>query len=216
MLPVASVSELAAQAVGLEPLEHRFGDLVPTIVDGERVAAGLELLEFGDSGGIPVLLERGPGDDIGHGVVGGSGDEQQRSARGVRGVDLGLRMQHEVGCGGLEQGSRGRRNRPLVEQFGGFRFAERIAESEAELARSEPEPEPLVDTPEMQLVAELKPGIWLEFVTGPETVERAKLSWISPMSGRYLFVNRRGLKVASGVKAGGLGSINHNRALLAR
>jgi len=68
--------------------------------------------------------------------------------------------------------------------------------AEAELARSEPEPEPLVDTPEMQLVAELKPGIWLEFVTGPETVERAKLSWISPMSGRYLFVNRRGLKVA--------------------
>jgi len=71
-----------------------------------------------------------------------------------------------------------------------------IAESEAELARSEPEPESLVDTPEMQLVAELKPGIWLEFVSGPETVERAKLSWISPMSGRYLFVNRRGLKVA--------------------
>lgn len=71
-----------------------------------------------------------------------------------------------------------------------------IAESEAELARSEPAPAPPVDTPEMQLVAELKPGTWLEFVTGPETVERAKLSWISPMSGRYLFVNRRGLKVA--------------------
>ena len=71
-----------------------------------------------------------------------------------------------------------------------------IAESEAELARSEPMVEPPADTPEMQLVAELKPGIWLEFVTGPETVERAKLSWISPMSGRYLFVNRRGLKVA--------------------
>lgn len=71
-----------------------------------------------------------------------------------------------------------------------------IAESEAELARSEPAVEPPADTPEMQLVAELKPGIWLEFVTGPETVERAKLSWISPMSGRYLFVNRRGLKVA--------------------
>jgi len=71
-----------------------------------------------------------------------------------------------------------------------------IAESEAELARSEPEPEPPIDTPEMQLVAELKPGTWLEFVTGPDTIERAKLSWISPMSGRYLFVNRRGLKVA--------------------
>ncbi|AIF47284.1 DUF1631 domain-containing protein [Dyella japonica] len=71
-----------------------------------------------------------------------------------------------------------------------------IAESEAELSRSEPEVEPPADTPEMQLVAELKPGTWLEFVTGPETIERAKLSWISPMSGRYLFVNRRGLKVA--------------------
>lgn len=71
-----------------------------------------------------------------------------------------------------------------------------IVETEAELARSEPEPEPLIDTPEMQLVAELKPGTWLEFMSGPETIERAKLSWISPMSGRYLFVNRRGLKVA--------------------
>jgi hypothetical protein len=69
-----------------------------------------------------------------------------------------------------------------------------IVETEAELVRSEPEPAP--DTPEMLLVIELKPGTWLEFVTGPETIERAKLSWISPMSGRYLFVNRRGLKVA--------------------
>ncbi|HET6554242.1 MAG TPA: DUF1631 domain-containing protein [Dyella sp.] len=71
-----------------------------------------------------------------------------------------------------------------------------IAESEAELARTAPEAEPVLDTPEMRLVAELKPGTWLEFVSGPETIERAKLSWISPMSGRYLFVNRRGLKVA--------------------
>lgn len=71
-----------------------------------------------------------------------------------------------------------------------------IAESDAELSRSEAEPEPALDTPEMRLVAELKPGTWLEFAAGPETIERAKLSWISPMSGRYLFVNRRGLKVA--------------------
>ncbi|WP_243041732.1 DUF1631 domain-containing protein [Dyella sedimenti] len=71
-----------------------------------------------------------------------------------------------------------------------------IAESAADLARDEPEPEPPLDTPEMRLVAELKPGTWLEFVTGPDTIERAKLSWVSPMSGRYLFVNRRGLKVA--------------------
>jgi hypothetical protein len=49
---------------------------------------------------------------------------------------------------------------------------------------------------QLDLVKELKPGTWLEFVREANNVERAKLSWISPMSGRYLFVNRRGLKVA--------------------
>ena len=42
----------------------------------------------------------------------------------------------------------------------------------------------------------LQPGTWLEFCLADEAMTRAKLSWISPMSGRYLFVNRRGLKVA--------------------
>ena len=49
---------------------------------------------------------------------------------------------------------------------------------------------------ELQVVRELRPGTWLEFSARGDTPERAKLSWISPMSGRYLFVNRRGLKVA--------------------
>ena len=42
----------------------------------------------------------------------------------------------------------------------------------------------------------LPPGPWLEFSLTEDNLTRAKLSWISPMSGRYLFVNRRGLKVA--------------------
>lgn len=71
-----------------------------------------------------------------------------------------------------------------------------IAESEAALDAIEPAPEPVEDTPELRMVGELKPGIWLEFITEGDTLERAKPSWISPMSGRYLFVNRRGLKVA--------------------
>jgi len=61
-------------------------------------------------------------------------------------------------------------------------------------ANAEPE-EPFEEGPELLQVRELKPGSWLEFTTGEDSVERAKLSWISPMSGRYLFVNRRGLKV---------------------
>ncbi len=51
-------------------------------------------------------------------------------------------------------------------------------------------------SPEAALVRELKPGCWIEFIDAQGARERAKLSWISPISGRYLFVNRRGLKVA--------------------
>ncbi len=52
------------------------------------------------------------------------------------------------------------------------------------------------DSPEWHQVQALQPGTWLEFCLADEAMTRAKLSWISPMSGRYLFVNRRGLKVA--------------------
>ncbi len=52
------------------------------------------------------------------------------------------------------------------------------------------------DSPEWHQVEALQPGVWLEFQLPDEPMVRAKLSWISPMSGRYLFVNRRGLKVA--------------------
>jgi hypothetical protein len=52
------------------------------------------------------------------------------------------------------------------------------------------------DSPEWHQVKALQPGTWLEFCLADEAMARAKLSWISPMSGRYLFVNRRGLKVA--------------------
>ena len=69
-----------------------------------------------------------------------------------------------------------------------------------ETATLEAEPErdaeePFEESSELASVRELKPGSWLEFNAGEDTAERAKLSWISPMSGRYLFVNRRGLKV---------------------
>ena len=42
---------------------------------------------------------------------------------------------------------------------------------------------------------ELKVGNWIEFADENGGRERAKLSWISPISSKYLFVNRRGLKV---------------------
>ena len=48
----------------------------------------------------------------------------------------------------------------------------------------------------LETVRALKAGCWFEFVAPDAARERAKLSWVSPISGRYLFVNRRGLKVA--------------------
>ncbi|MEO7433101.1 MAG: DUF1631 domain-containing protein [Dokdonella sp.] len=47
----------------------------------------------------------------------------------------------------------------------------------------------------VRAVRELKVGTWIEFVDAGDNRERAKLSWISPISAKYLFVNRRGLKV---------------------
>jgi hypothetical protein len=77
-------------------------------------------------------------------------------------------------------------------------IAESIAELEEETANAEPEADaiPPEVREELERINALKPGTWLEFSNQDEHFERAKLSWISPMSGRYLFVNRRGLKVA--------------------
>ncbi len=47
----------------------------------------------------------------------------------------------------------------------------------------------------LQNARALKIGTWLEITDEAGNSERAKLSWISPISSRYLFVNRRGLKV---------------------
>jgi hypothetical protein len=44
-------------------------------------------------------------------------------------------------------------------------------------------------------VRSIKVGTWIEFTDDVAQRERAKLSWISPISSKYLFVNRRGLKV---------------------
>ena len=64
-----------------------------------------------------------------------------------------------------------------------------IAESESETLADKP------DDKHLNAVREIKVGTWIEFVDDNGGHERAKLSWISPISSKYLFVNRRGLKV---------------------
>ncbi len=47
----------------------------------------------------------------------------------------------------------------------------------------------------VEAAQQMKVGNWIEFIDENGNRERAKLSWISPISSKYLFVNRRGLKV---------------------
>src|SRR5690606_29653324 len=41
---------------------------------------------------------------------------------------------------------------------------------------------------------DLKLGSWVEFLQDDGTTLRAKLTWVSPVTGIYLFTNRQGLK----------------------
>ncbi|MBN8479998.1 MAG: DUF1631 domain-containing protein [Xanthomonadales bacterium] len=60
----------------------------------------------------------------------------------------------------------------------------------------EPEPvEPAENDEYIDVARSMKVGTWIEFIDETGNRERAKLSWISPISSKYLFVNRRGLKV---------------------
>ncbi len=85
-------------------------------------------------------------------------------------------------------------NQALQEDFVEEVLAEVEAEKELppeELRRVEPELEEIRE--ELEL---LETGTWFEFRQDDGSVLRAKLSWISPISGKYLFVNQKGLKVA--------------------
>jgi hypothetical protein len=67
----------------------------------------------------------------------------------------------------------------------------------AEPQEPTPEPNSADDDEFLKQAREMKVGTWVEFTDANNaTKERAKLSWISPISSKYLFVNRKGLKVS--------------------
>lgn len=68
-----------------------------------------------------------------------------------------------------------------------------------DLAASPEQLDPVVVTATDEVddsLAALSVGMWVELTQEDGNTMRAKLSWISPISGNYLLVNRRGLKVA--------------------
>ena len=60
----------------------------------------------------------------------------------------------------------------------------------------------------------IKVGTWVEFRHGEDRDERGKLSWESPISSKFLFVNRKGLKVADKTIWALASELRHQRAML--
>jgi hypothetical protein len=65
-----------------------------------------------------------------------------------------------------------------------------------ESAREHTAPEP-VDDECRRKVQQLQTGTWLEILDDSGVATRAKLSWISPITGTYLFTDRQGLKAGN-------------------
>jgi len=60
---------------------------------------------------------------------------------------------------------------------------------------SDATPTPQVDDAHLQQAKTLDVGIWIEYLDENHDSVRSKLSWKSDMTGTYVFVNRRGVKV---------------------
>ncbi len=69
-----------------------------------------------------------------------------------------------------------------------------------------PKPEPILeviagtdaldfDAASLERMRKLEVGSWIQLATSVDRIEPAKVSWISPISGRLLLVNRRGIRV---------------------
>ncbi len=66
-----------------------------------------------------------------------------------------------------------------------------------EAAQPEKPEAPEIEDGFMQQARQIKPGTWVEFKNSENLPRRVKFSWISPITGSYLFTDRQGLKSAS-------------------
>jgi hypothetical protein len=66
---------------------------------------------------------------------------------------------------------------------------------------AEPEPEPeepeVVEDHYLEIAQSLERGMWIEFESDDGQLAFAKLAWVSPLRGTYLFTNRQGQKALS-------------------
>jgi hypothetical protein len=75
--------------------------------------------------------------------------------------------------------------------------AEALAEAMTQAA-PEPVKEPeVIEDQFLEIAQDLERGTWIEFEADDGQLQFAKLAWISPLRGTYLFTNRQGLKALS-------------------
>jgi hypothetical protein len=69
------------------------------------------------------------------------------------------------------------------------------------MAPAEPAPpeaaQELVDDEYLEIARNLERGVWVEFESEDGQLAFAKLAWVSPLRGTYLFTNRQGQKAMS-------------------
>jgi hypothetical protein len=89
----------------------------------------------------------------------------------------------------------------VAKAMGDEKLAQR-AEALAE-AMTQAEPLPPVEAPEvvdddyLEIARNLERGMWIEFEADDGQLAFAKLAWVSPLRGTYLFTNRQGQKALS-------------------
>jgi hypothetical protein len=75
--------------------------------------------------------------------------------------------------------------------------AEALAEAMSD-AVAEPEPErEVIDDDYLEIARSMERGMWIEFESDDGQLAFAKLAWVSPLRGTYLFTNRQGQKALS-------------------
>jgi hypothetical protein len=72
-----------------------------------------------------------------------------------------------------------------------------LAMTQAEPAPIEDAGPPVIDDQFLEIAQSLERGMWIEFEDDLGQLAFAKLAWVSPLRGTYLFTNRQGQKALS-------------------
>src|SRR5580692_3110422 len=121
------------QVLAGEPGQGVVGDLTPSVVEDERVAAVGEYVVVGDRGRAGVEVVSGSGHDLGHGMVMAAADDQQGPAVRLPGVDGRRGRLLEVRGRGLEERLARAGDGVPVVKFVGFVLGQGVAEAVTEL-----------------------------------------------------------------------------------